>query len=195
MRTMSAAALGPIALSLPIHCAPSPCAGASGAYRFFDCAEAQFIEAACERLIPADASGAGALGAGVPGYLDEHLSGSWGAGERLYRDGAWQAGSPLRLRLSMTPAALFRTALAAINRDLARHGTVFSRLSEAAQDRFLAALESDQVQLDGVPASGFFAALLGMTVEGYFSNPLHGMTRDRIAWRIHGFPGAHGTAS
>src|SRR4029077_13505522 len=30
-------------------------------YFFFDAAEARFIEAACERLIPADASGPGAL--------------------------------------------------------------------------------------------------------------------------------------
>ena len=35
-------------------------------YLFFNEAEVLFIEAACERLIPADESGTGALGAGVP---------------------------------------------------------------------------------------------------------------------------------
>jgi gluconate 2-dehydrogenase gamma chain len=30
-----------------------------------------------------------------------------------------------------------------------------------------------------------------MTVEGFFSNPLYGASRDRIGWRIAGFPGAY----
>src|SRR6266852_3832006 len=51
-------------------------------YLFFNGAEVLFIEAACERLIPADESGPGALGAGVPNYLDKQLGGAWGAGER-----------------------------------------------------------------------------------------------------------------
>src|SRR4029077_14347706 len=63
-------------------------------YLFFNADEVLFIEAACERLIPADDSGPGALGAGVPNYLDKQLGGAWGAGERLYRSGPWAAGTP-----------------------------------------------------------------------------------------------------
>ena len=44
-------------------------------YLFFNAEEVLFIEAACERLIPADESGPGALGAGVPNYLDKQLGG------------------------------------------------------------------------------------------------------------------------
>ena len=77
---------------------------AKTAYLFFDSEEALFIEAACDRLIPADESGPGALGAGVPNYLDKQLGGAWGAGERLYRSGPWQSGTP-------TIARSFRRAL------------------------------------------------------------------------------------
>jgi Gluconate 2-dehydrogenase subunit 3 len=58
-------------------------------YVFFNAAEADFVEAAIERLIPPDEIGPGALQAGVNNYLDKQLGGAWGAGERLYRSGPW----------------------------------------------------------------------------------------------------------
>src|ERR1700676_3647110 len=76
-------------------------------YLFFSAAEAQFIECACERLIPSDRSGPGARGAGVPYYLDRQLHGAWGRGERLYRRGPWQPGTPSAIP-SCPPGALFR---------------------------------------------------------------------------------------
>src|SRR5262245_55352593 len=63
------------------------------AYVYFNPAEAAFIEAAVARLIPKDETGAGALEAGVPNYIDKQLGGAWGAGERLYRSGPWQPGT------------------------------------------------------------------------------------------------------
>ena len=88
-------------------------------YLFFNASEAAFIEAACERLIPADDHGAGALAAGVPNYLDKQLGGAWGAGERLYRSGPWAAGSASQgYQLPFTPGELFHQALRAINHDL-----------------------------------------------------------------------------
>jgi gluconate 2-dehydrogenase gamma chain len=163
-------------------------------YRFFDAAEARFIEAACERLIPADASGSGATAAGVAGYVDRQLAGAWGGGALLYREGTWQPGSPaLPGWIARTPAALFRQALQAIIRQDGDRGVEFSRLPVAAQDALLARLENGSMNLPGVPMTAFFAALLAMTVEGFFSDPLHGAGRDRITWRIGGFPGAHAT--
>jgi gluconate 2-dehydrogenase gamma chain len=169
---------------------------AASTYLFFDAAEARFIEAACERLIPADASGHGALGAGVAGYLDKQLAGAWGMGEQLYRNGPWQPGTPSNGQsLLFKPAELFRTALRAMRRDLEKHGAPygvpFDQLSVDAQDNFLRSLESGAKDLDGVPSAVFFDMLLTMTVEGFFSDSLHGGTRDKVAWRMHGFPGAH----
>jgi gluconate 2-dehydrogenase gamma chain len=158
-------------------------------YLFFNVAEVQFIEAACERLIPADETGAGALAAGMPNYLDKQLGGAWGAGERLYRSGPWVAGSPSQgYQLPFTPAELFRTALRAINTELARRGPAFGELSADAQDDYLKSLEKGSHDLDGVPAAVFFDMLLKMSIEGFFSDPVYGGNRDMVAWRMIGFP-------
>jgi gluconate 2-dehydrogenase gamma chain len=161
-------------------------------YLFFNADEAIFIEAACDRLIPADQSGPGALGAGVPNYIDKQLGSAWGAGERLYRSGPWQPGTPSQgYQLPLTPAELFRTCVRAINRDLAGRSTPFHKLSAEKQDAYLKSLESGAFELDGVPAAVFFDALLKMTVEGFFSDPVYGGNRNMVGWRMIGFPGAY----
>jgi gluconate 2-dehydrogenase gamma chain len=164
---------------------------AKTSYLFFDSEEALFIEAACERLIPADESGPGALSAGVPIYLDKQLGGAWGAGERLYRSGPWQSGTPTQgYQLPFSPAELFHASLRAISRDLGR-ATPFHEMSAEAQDAYLKSLESGADDLDGVPSGVFFDMLLKMTVEGFFSDPVYGGNRDMVAWRMIGFPGAY----
>ena len=169
---------------------PSP--DSQTVYLFFNAAEARFIEAACERLIPADESGPGALGAGVSNYLDKQLGGAWGAGERLYRSGPWQSGTPSQgYQLPFTPGELFHTALRAINQDLEKRGAAFHDLPVDAQDNYLKSLETGSEDLDGVPCAVFFSLLLGMTVEGFFSDPVYGGNRDMVAWRMIGFPGAY----
>lgn len=161
-------------------------------YLFFNAAEALFIEAACERLIPADEYGPGALGAGVANFLDKQLGGAWGAGERLYRSGPWHSGTPAQgYQLPFTPAELFRTALHALNRNFAAAGVLFNELPGEAQDEHLKSLESGGRDLDGVPSAVFFDMLLKMSVEGFFSDPVYGGNRNMAAWRMIGFPGAY----
>ncbi|WP_084545303.1 gluconate 2-dehydrogenase subunit 3 family protein [Derxia gummosa] len=162
-------------------------------YLFFEPAEAAFIEAAVERLIPSDASGPGAREAGVAAYLDRQLGGAWGAGERLYRSGPWQAGTPSQgYQLPFTPAELFRNALRAIDAELKPRGG-FARLGAERQDAWLDALHGSDRDLGGVPANVFFESLLAMTIEGFFSDPVYGGNRDMVSWKAIGFPG--GTAS
>jgi gluconate 2-dehydrogenase gamma chain len=161
-------------------------------YQFFNAEEALFIEAACERLIPADESGPGAIAAAVPAYLDRQLNGAWGAGERLFRSGPWANGTPSQgYQLPFTPAELFHVSLRAVIRHLAAHGTPFNEMPEGAQDTFLKSLESGEHDLDGVPSAVFFDALLKMSIEGFFSDPVYGGNRDMGAWRMIGFPGAY----
>jgi gluconate 2-dehydrogenase gamma chain len=165
---------------------------APAVYLFFNASEAAFIEAACERLIPADGHGAGALAAGVPNYLDKQLGGAWGAGERLYRSGPWTAGSASQgYQLPFTPGELFHQALRAINHDLDSRGTPFSGMTAEAQDAFLKSLEGGSADLNGVPSGVFFGMWLQLTVEGFFSDPVYGGNRDMVAWRMIGFPGAY----
>jgi gluconate 2-dehydrogenase gamma chain len=198
--TVGAATVAPAAalLSPPAHAATVPAKAPQvtepdkPTYLFFNAAEVLFIEATCERLIPADESGPGALGAGVPNYLDKQLGGAWGAGERLYRSGPWQTGTPSQgYQLPFTPAELFHASLRAINRELEARGTPFNGMSDEAQDAYLKSLESGAHDLDGVPSAVFFGILLEMTVEGFFSDPVYGGNRNMVAWRMIGFPGAY----
>ncbi|MDB5959143.1 MAG: hypothetical protein JWP59_437 [Massilia sp.] len=193
--TAAAALAAPVPLlSLPAHAAPpAPRTPAAPPYLFFRPDEAAIVEAASERLIPLDANGPGATQAGVTAYIDRQLAGAWGAGERLYRSGPWQAGQPSQgYQLPFTPAELFRNGLrglAALVRQ--RHARAFAQLSAQQQDAMLESLQTGTEDLEGVPAHVFFESLLSMTIEGYFSDPAYGGNRDMAAWKMIGFPGAY----
>jgi gluconate 2-dehydrogenase gamma chain len=118
------------------------------------------------------------------------LAGAWGAGERLYRSGPWQPGTASQgYQLPFPPAELFRTALAAINKELSR--TPFAKMSPADQDSYLKKLEAGGHDLGGVPADVFFAHLWESTLEGFFSDPVYGGNCGMVSWRMIGFPGAY----
>jgi gluconate 2-dehydrogenase gamma chain len=170
----------------------APQAATQTTYLFLNDEEAAFVEAAVARLIPADPQWPGGVEAGVPNYIDKQLGGAWGAGERLYRSGPWRTGTPSQgYQLPFTPAELFRTALAAINKELARVGTPFARMSADHQDTYLQRLEAGGKDLDGVPSDVFFSHLWDCAVEGFFSDPVYGGNRNMVAWRMIGFPGAY----
>jgi gluconate 2-dehydrogenase gamma chain len=173
------------------HAAPAQPA----TYTFFKPADASFIEAAVERLIPADENGPGALDAGVPNYLDKQLGGAWGAGERLYRSGPWHQGAATQgYQLPFTPAELFQHALRGIQSDLSKRGKpAFAKMSAQDQDAYLKSLQTGNTDLNGVPSNVFFESLLELTIEGYFSDPVYGGNRDMVAWKMIGFPGAYAT--
>jgi gluconate 2-dehydrogenase gamma chain len=184
-------AVGAAILPTPGATATPPVA-APGTYLFLNSIEVAFLEAAVARLIPADDQWPGAIEAGVPNYIDKQLGGAWGAGERLYRSGPWQPGTPSQgYQLPLVPAELFRTAIDAIDKGLARAGTPFTRMTADQQDAYLHALEAGGKDLGGVPSEVFFAHLWGSTVEGFFSDPVYGGNRDMISWRMIGFPGAY----
>lgn len=172
--------------------APAPHQAPAITYVFFNTEEAAFIEAAVSRLIPADEKWPGALEAAVPNYMDKQLAGAWGAGERLYRSGPWQPGTPSQgYQLPFTPAELFHTAISAINKDLAQSGTPFAKMSADQQDAYLKRLQAGGKDLGGVPSDVFFAQLWEATLEGFFADPVYGGNRDMVGWRMIGFPGAY----
>src|SRR3954470_11026627 len=130
-RLFQAAGAAGVAAALPAT-AEKPLA--RPAYVYFKPAKAAFIEAAVARLIPKDETGAGALEAGVPNYIDRQLGGAWGTGERLYRSGPWQPGTPSQgYQLPFTPAELFRNAIRALN----QKSPGFAKLAPKEQDALL----------------------------------------------------------
>jgi gluconate 2-dehydrogenase gamma chain len=160
-------------------------------YLFFNREEAQFIEAAVARLIPTD-DYPGGVEACVSNYLDKQLGGAWGAGERLYRSGPWLPTRPgLGYQLPLTPGELFHTAIKAINAELAKSGRPFWEMSPEQQDEYLRQLENGKIDLNDISSDIFFSQLWGMTVEGFFSDPVYGGNKDMLGWKMIGFPGAY----
>jgi gluconate 2-dehydrogenase gamma chain len=161
-------------------------------YFFFSPAEAAFIEAAVERLIPSDEAGPGAREAGVPRFIDRQLSGAYGAGDRFYLQPPFVTGLPTQGWQMQAPAQVYRAAIPAIDQwSTAMHGAAFAALDAPRQDAVLKALDEGDAQLSGGPdAKAFFGLLLQNTIEGYFADPIYGGNRDMAAWRMIGFPGA-----
>src|ERR1700728_133107 len=160
---------------------------------YFNSVEWSFINAAVGRLIPSDGPGPGGLETGVPEFIDRQMELPYGYGAYFYLQGPFQPDAPATLgyQLRYTPRELYRSGIAAAN-DACRTaaGKVFAELPPDEQDRFLASLEKNQVQLSGQPAAAFFAQLLENKREGYFADPLYGGNRGMAAWKWIGFPGA-----
>jgi gluconate 2-dehydrogenase gamma chain len=166
--------------------------GRSAQYRFFTPDEAAFIEAAVDRLIPPEPEWPGAREAGVPNYIDLQLAGPYGAGARMFLGGPIRQGTPQQgYQLGLTPAQVYRTALAAILERTAGRGAAFADASPEAQDEFLQRLEAGEAELNGVPSAVFFETLLANTIEGFFADPAYGGNRDMAGWRMVGFPGPY----
>lgn len=161
---------------------------------FFSPEEARFVEAAVDRLIPADDAWAGAVWAGVVNFIDRQLAGAYGAGARMYLEGPWDLGEPEQgYQLPFTPAELYRKGIQEVREWVAEREdeTEFWDLSQSTQSDILRMLESGEVPLPSMPSSVFFETLLANTIEGWFADPAYGGNRDMISWRMIGFPGAY----
>ena len=51
------------------------------------------------------------------------------------------------------------------------------------------ALEQGKPEFAGFKSSMFFDQLLQLTMEGFFADPMYGGNRDKVAWKMIGFPG------
>jgi gluconate 2-dehydrogenase gamma chain len=167
--------------------------GGGHAFFFFNDEEARFVEAAVDRLIPAD-EWAGAKEAGVLVYIDRQLAGAYGVGARMYLKGPWVPEAPPEqgYQLRHPPAELYRIGIAE-SRSYVRDEFGDKELWELAPeqiDSVLSALESGDASLPSIPSPVFFETLLANTVEGYFADPVYGGNRDMASWRMIGFPGA-----
>jgi len=160
--------------------------------RFLNESERRFLQAAVERLIPADEKWPGAAEAGVVNYIDLQMAGPWGKGEMIYRHGPFRKGTPSQgYQLEYTPAELFRRSIVAISAHFSEQGKSFDQLPPTEKDAYLTSLEKGGIDLDGVPSNTFFDFLLKHTVEGFFSDPIYGGNKNKIAWKMIGFPGAY----
>jgi len=181
----------------PAKTHPKPSLGSEPeAYTYLTEPESAFVEAAVDRLIPADELGAGGREAGVAFYIDQQLSGQYGYAAKMYRQGPWvpDAAPDFGYQLPLTPQQVYRLGIAATNAYCQKtYGKTFDKLNAAHQDEVLTALDGGKLSFDEVPAKTFFEMLYGNTVEGFFADPLYGGNRDKVGWKLLGFPGLPAT--
>ena len=141
--------------------------------RFFTRAEARVVAAACERIMPSDDTGPGAKEAGVVIYIDRQLAGPYGTDRYRYTRGPFvEAGPEYGYQGEANPQEIYHDGLRKL-------GSGFAGLETERQDELLRAMEK------GV----FFRMLRMHTIEGVFSDPLHGGNAGMIGWQLIGFPG------
>lgn len=141
--------------------------------RFFTAREAQVIAAACDRIFPSDESGPGAKEAGVVIFIDRQLAGPYGRDEYRYTKGPWIESVPENgYQGEANPQETYRAGIQSLGDD-------FVELEAARQDDRLSAMEHTH----------FFQLLRMHTIEGMFSDPLHGGNVNMIGWQLIGFPG------
>ncbi len=153
--------------------------------------EVLFLDAAVARLIPADDLGPGAKEAGVTYFIDQQLVSTWGHHGRNYRIGPWLEGTPQQgFQSPLNPQEIYRIAIRETNMACVKqYGKSFHLLTAQQQDEVLHALESGRIELESLSSKLFFGMLLKNTEEGFFSDPMHGGNRDKIGWKLIGFPG------
>ena len=186
---LTLALVGPAAVVLG-SCSTDPTVAPRAAV-YFSAPEKSFIDAATQRLIPADGLGGGANEAGITHFIDLQLAGAYGRAERWYMRGPWPSGTDQQgFQLKYTPAQIYREAIAGIDAHCtSQYGKPFAQLSPSQQDDVLHALEGGKVKLAKIPAKVFFTLLWQNTQEGYLADPAYGGNRDFAGWKLIGFPG------
>jgi len=157
--------------------------------------EQAFFAAAADTMIPADELSPSGSDCGVAVFIDRQLAGAYGAGARLYRDGPFAKAKPeFGYQLPLNPREFFRAGIAAAN-DWSRktYGKDFDRLADADRVTALKAMEAGKAEFAGMSSRGFFEALLQITMEGYFADPIYGGNRNMASWKMVGYPGLPAT--
>lgn len=159
---------------------------------FFTPEEARAVEAAVERLIPADDLSPSGKEAGCAVFIDRQLAGTHGTSAKLYTQGPFQEGTPQQGDQSaLVPQQRYRRGLAALDAFCRQqHQRPFAELPAETRDSILTELEGGKITLPGFDAKMLFEALLQNTMEGFFADPIYGGNRDMVSWKMLGFPGA-----
>jgi gluconate 2-dehydrogenase gamma chain len=161
-------------------------------YMFLQPQEAQFVEALVDHMVPKDELTPSGTDIGIATFIDRALGGSWGKGDRLYMQGPWGKGTPNQgYQLPLTPAALYRAAIEGCNAYCHNaFGQTFDRCTAEQKETFLKDLSAGKITLaNGLPGRTFFSLFYQNVMEGMFADPIYGGNKDKIGWKMLGFPG------
>ena len=142
--------------------------------RFFDERSALIVAAAVARIFPSDETGPGAPEAGVVLYIDRQLASAYGRDRFRFAQPPFEEGVPEQgYQGKSNPREIYREGVAKL--------AGFDELAPTAQDARLREIEQTY----------FFRLLRQHTIEGMFSDPMHGGNVDLIGWQLIGFPGPY----
>ena len=153
--------------------------------------EAAFFSAAADTMIPADELSPSGSACGVVIFIDRQLAGAWGGGAKMYRSGPFAKGKPEQgYQLPLTPREFFAAGVVAVNAwSRKTYGRDFDRLPPKERETALKELEAGKAALPDFNGKQFFGALLQITMEGFFADPIYGGNRNKAGWRMVGYPG------
>jgi len=159
---------------------------------FFSAAEWAFVVAACDRLIPHDDVGPGAVESGVPEFLDRHMQTPYASGSIWYMQGPFlDAPAEFGYQGRLALREILRVGIGAIEAHCRKafDGKTFAALEPAQQEDLLKAAEAGKLELEGISAKLFFSNFLAEVKNGYFADPQYGGNRGMGAWKMIGYPG------
>ncbi|WP_432353067.1 gluconate 2-dehydrogenase subunit 3 family protein [Sporosarcina sp. A2] len=175
------------------------------------------LSAATERLFPEDKLGPGAIGLGVPYFIDRQLAGEWGSNAKEYMKGPFpqnqeaayyenmstdqsksgpnavtQVSAPTpRYQTRMNRGEVFREGIKTLQ-DTATSkykDKKFFELEGEQMDEILTQLQDGKIPMNGIHSTAFFNLLLQTTIEGAYADPVYGGNRDMAGWKMKEFPG------
>jgi gluconate 2-dehydrogenase gamma chain len=160
-------------------------------YLTLTASEVAFIAAVADTMIPADELTPSGSECGVVTFVDRQLASAWGGGAKMYRSGPFRKGKPEHgYQLPLTPRQYFSAGIAATNAWTRKlHGKDFDRLPVKTREEMLKSLEQGKAQLVDFDGKQFFEAMLNIVMEGFFSDPIYGGNKDKVSWKMVGFPG------
>ncbi|HSJ39381.1 MAG TPA: gluconate 2-dehydrogenase subunit 3 family protein [Planococcus sp. (in: firmicutes)] len=165
--------------------------GVRGLVFFTNNAEFEILAQATERIFPEDDLGPGAIGLGVPYFIDRQLSGSYGENSKEYMQppffpGEVTQGYQSRLRRN----EMFRQGIDIMQQEAqSRFDANFVDLDGEQMDEILTAFQDDEIEMKGVTSLFFFRLLRMATLEGAYADPIYGGNQGMEGWKMKDFPG------
>ncbi|WP_342513500.1 gluconate 2-dehydrogenase subunit 3 family protein [Sporosarcina sp. FSL K6-1522] len=154
-------------------------------------AEFNVLSQAVERIFPEDDLGPGAIGLGVPYFIDNQLAGNYGSNVKEYMQGPFFAGESTQgYQSSLTRAEMFRQGILKMEEEAKkRFDKKFVQLEGSQMDEIITAFQKNEVEMRGVSSEYFFKVLRQATLEGAYADPIYNGNINMEAWRMKDFPG------
>ncbi len=160
---------------------------------YFNAQQFAVVEAAMERIFPADENGPGAKELGAAFFIDHQLAGSYGVNGKNYNSGPFFKGEPTQgSQTSLYRQQIYDIGIRGIEDWCQKkYSKGFVELSEIDQDAVLTALQKGEVDtFVGFAPAAFFSVLRTNTLEGVYSDPVYGGNREMGGWKLKKYPGA-----